>query len=595
MNKGETEAPDAQLIYEENKVAFKRDPSLWLDLVSEIWRKEHANEEKIAGKLLALVNHDYDIFTLAINAINKENSDTFNILHVVGASFPYLDEVNLDGLVKLCITQYQHTKNDMMSGMLYNDLEPILIGNSDHCIFLHEKIRREPREEIQGLYQVAMYSLVKSNPEQGIQLLCEDATSSEALLQRFAVWAIGLLLSRSQVPSSHIQETEKIILNNISNEDESIQNTAIQVSAKCLMVTNAFDKSLERLAIDSSQTTLCAIAEKLFISFKEIKDDKNFEKWARLLCQIVPEYRGGVDNFDYVLGYLIEDPSKRNLAVELLTSWVIQHGQSTRRGSILVVKLFDSTVHAIFKYPELISQVITDWYLMDDIQLAVAATDILGEISLMKIKAVSFDSTRLDSLGQDELIFLARRMLGYISSEDHLFSLVNSLLDTENAKVRTFPIVKGLFVNELGEDYPSSIVDFLEDEEKSEPDSDKQALYVDIIQTIKGRMSELDSLPRLLELQPNPDLERKFASARAKQMSIAMAEANKGSIVEMIATKIPIKAGLGTFSHRDGGYSDPSYLQSFSTSISIPRRTVIDEVGLEIQAYMMRDVKKGEE
>lgn len=595
MNKGETEAPDAQLIYEENKGAFKRNPSLWLDLVSEIWRKEHANEEKISGKLLALVNHDYDIFTLAINAINKENNDTFNILHVIGASLPYLDEINLDGLVKLCITQYQHTKNDMMSGMLYNDLEPILIGNSDYCISLHEKIRRDPLEEIQGLYQVALCSLVKSNPEQGINLLCEDAKSLDALLQRFAIWSIGLLLSRSQVPNAHLQETEEIILNNISNEDESIQNTAIQVSAKCLMVTSAFDKSLEGLAISSNQTTLCAIAEKLFISFKEIQDDKNFKKWALLLCQIDPEYRGGVDNFDYVLGYLIEDPSKRKLAVELLTSWVIQHGQSTRRGSTSVVKLFDSTVHAIFNHPELISQVITDWYLSDDIQLAVAATDILGEMSLMKIKGVSFNSIRLDSLNQDGFILLARRMLGYISNEDHLFSLVNSLLDTKNAKARTFAIVKGLFVNELGEDYPGSIIDFLEGEKKSEFDSDKQALYVDIIQTIKDRMFELDSLPRLLELQPNPDLERKFASARAKQMSIAMEEANKGSIVEMIATKIPIKAGLGTFSHRDGGYSEPSYLQSFSTSMSIPRRTVTDEVGLEIQSYMMKYVEKGEE
>lgn len=583
----------AQFVYEENQAAFENTPSQWIHLAFKMWRCEITNEDKASGRLLSYVNRAHDVFSLAAEVIKSGELRTYDVLHVVEAALPHLDEVNLDGLIQLCVVQHESTNNDSMAGMFYNGLESILIDRSDYCLTLHRLIHEEPHEETQGLYQTALSALVRSGADQGIKLLRLNAEGSNVLLKNAATWATGLLLSRNHILPDQIKDAEDIVLKNISSEVERVRNSAIEVAGRCLVITKAFDDVLEGLAEKGDQAALCAIAGSLFFNFKEMKDKPLFEKWARSLSKIDPENRGGIDNFDYVLSHLIEDASEGQLAIEILSDWVVHHGRNVPRDKT-VTELLGSASNAIIQKPELISQVITDWYLDSDTRLAAAAAGLLAEMSLRKIKEVVFDTERLDTLDQGDLMLLARRMLGYLSDEDHLFSLTNSLLNTENAKQRTFGLVLGLFVNELGEDYLGSAIEFLESKKGSESDPGRVDLYSKAIHEISTRIDELENLPRLQEFYPSGELEKGLFKARAKQMNTAMEEGSKGSIVEMIATKIPIKGGKGWFSHRDGSYSDPSYLQSFSTQISIPRRCVTDEVGHELHGLMLRNAQKGD-
>jgi len=514
------------------------------------------------------------------------------VLHVIESSLPYLEEISLDGLIHLCLVQHEHTKNDMMSGRFISELKPVLIARPDDCLALHERISETPLEETQGLYQVALSSLVKSSEDQGFDLLLQDSDSSSEFLKSAAIWTLGVLLSESQVPASRRKEVEEVILRNISETIERVKTSAVRVSARCLKVTNAFDETLEELAESGNQVALCSIAESIFFDFKEMKGLPGFEKWMRLLSRVAPEYKGGIDNTDFVLSQTLEDSTCEQLVVEILTCWISQYGQLGVRDKS-IVDLFDTTCHELIQRPELISEIITEWYLSSDNRLSAAATGLLAEMNLRKIKEVGFNSERLDSLDKDDLILLARRMLGYLSDEDHLFSLTNSLLNTADASERTFGLVLDLFVNALGEDYPGATIENLESAVESETDQKRIALYSNAVRQIKARVEQLDGLPRLQEFCPNNELEWAFQKARAKQMSLEMEKANKGSIVEMIATKIPIKAGKGWFSYRDGKYSEPSYLKPYSSEMSIPRRCVTDEVGQELQGILLRNTQKG--
>lgn len=583
----------AQYAFTVNQTAFRTEPAQWLHLAHKLWRCEITNGDKASGRLLSLVSQEHDVFSLASGVINSDEMRTFDVLHTVESSLPYLEQINLDGLVNLCIAQYEHTKNDLMSGRFFNELETVLIKRPNDCLALHGLISANPLEETQGLYQVALTSLVKSSEDQGLELLLKDSGCSNILLKSAASWALGLLLSCNQIKSSRSEEVEGAILKNISSEAEPVRNPSIRAATRCLLVTNSFDGALMNLAESDDQISLCSIAESLFFNFKEMESRPGFEKWLRLLSRINPEYAGGINNFDYVLSHLIEDSSEEKMAIEILSDWIVHYGRNGSRDKS-VAELFGSTFNALIQKPELIATVLTDWYLASEGRLAAAATGLLAEMKLRKISEVAFDFTRLNILDGDDLVLLVRRMLGYVSDEDHLFSLTHSLLNTEDAKQRTYGLVNGLFINELGEDYPGSSIEFLTSAKEHESDPDRLELYSNAIQEISARIQELEGLPRLQEFHANGELERALFKARAKQMSVAMAEANKGSIVEMIATKVPIKGGKGWFSHRDGEYSESSFLQSFSTEISIPRRCVTDEVGQEIQGLMFRNAQKGD-
>ena len=581
----------SQYIFSLNRSAFESNLTQWIHLAHKIWRCEISNNDKASGRLLSLVNNEHDVFSLAAEAIRSGGISAFDVLHAIEASLPYLEEINIAGLIELSIVQHEFTKNDLMAGRFFNELSSVLLNHPEYCLAIHEQVSMKPTEEILSLYQTALSSLVRSSHDQGLGLLIQDSSCSNILLRGAATWTIGLLFAQGHISDSRIQEVEAIILQNISDSSEQVHNSAVNAAARCLMATHNFDETLADLAESGDQISLCAIAETLFLNIKKMSERPAFEKWVRILSRISPDYAGCIKNLDYVLGHLIEDYSKEQVAVEILSDWVVRHGRNGPRDKS-IVDHFGSATHAIIERPQLASKVITDWLLASDTRLASAAAGLLAEMHLRKVPDVVFNTERLDSLDMNDLMLLARRMLGYCSDEHYLFSLTNSLLNTTNARQRTFGLVFELFVNELGEDYLSDTVDFLETAKASEMDQDRINLYAEAITRISARISELDSLPRIPELYPNEKLEREFLKARAKQMSMAMEEANKGSIVEMIATKIPIKGGKGWFSYQDGGYSDASYLKPISTSISMPRRCVTDEVGQDIQRIIFRNAQK---
>jgi hypothetical protein len=379
----------------------------------------------------------------------------------------------------------------------------------------------------------------------------------------------------------------------MSDSVERVRLSAISAAAQTLLVTDAFNASLVSLGEAGDQYALGAIANALFMNTADMKRKANLSDWLHLLPKVLPSSKGVLDSFDCVLQQMIADPEQQQLAIACLTAWVEANANDVPRDKS-AAELFDGTVSEIANHPELLSQVITDWFLSDNRQLAAAAAGLLSHLWVRKFKDIKFSAPRLDGLGQSDLIFLVRRMLGFVNSEEHLLSLTMSLLKTKDAQQRAFNLVHSLLVDELGIDYPSSTVEVLESAKTATTGADLLALYSSAIKAINDRISKLDSLPQLAELRPPPRLQIQFSRAHTKQMEAASEDAKKYSIMRQIATEIPIKAGIGSFSFRDGGFTEPTYFHSVSTSISLPRRHATDTVGYEIRGLMFRLAKRGE-
>lgn len=87
-------------------------------------------------------------------------------------------------------------------------------------------------------------------------------------------------------------------------------------------------------------------------------------------------------------------------------------------------------------------------------------------------------------------------------------------------------------------------------------------------------------------------LRRAIELNRAREMEEAMEAANEKSIVRLISTVIPMKAGRGWFSVSDNKVGPTQHLQSFSHSISMPKRALTDPVGYAISGLLYRIAKR---
>jgi hypothetical protein len=378
---------------------------------------------------------------------------------------------------------------------------------------------------------------------------------------------------------------------NIANSVEQVRSNAIRAAIHASVVIDAFDELIAALGGAGDQYTLCLISRELFQSTAEMKKKPIFNDWIRLLCKLAPNSKEGIDNYDYLLSQLISEKEHQQFVIVCLTEWASNNVIDSPRDKSIAA-LFNSTTRELANRSTLLSQVITDWFLSDNRRHASAAAGLLSDLWVHGLRDPSFDTSRLDALQPSELLFLARRMIGFIYSEDHLIRLTLSLLKTNRAPQRTFDLVYSLLINELGRDFPSATVVTLTKERNITIDTDLVAFYSNALDALNTRNAALNALPRLVELRPPTRLQFQFGRARAKQMRIANEEASKGSIFRQLSTEIKLKAGIAAFSYRDGHYSDSIRLQTISNSISMPLRSVYDTVGYELNHFILRTVKR---
>lgn len=573
----------------EKRESLAHDALEWFEIAHELWHHEIGKADSASGRLLAHVHQLSDIFTVATKAIKTKSIRTFDILHVMESALPYLEELPTDGVLNLIAAQHEGTKNDLASGMFFNKLQDRLENMPDTCRGIHARLRKDSPEETINLYTTVLIALAKSTPESVLSLLLVDVESLNPVLKGVALWSLGRLLTLSLIPTDSIQKVTYIIIENMSNHDEKIRQTAIRAAAYSAHVTDTFDEHLIQLGKTQDQFALCAIADILYL----IKNKVNFQDWIRLLSGLSPSSIGAIDQFDYTLSLMLPVQTEQQVAISCLTEWVKINAKDVPRDRA-VADLFDSTAYQLANQPELLSQVITDWFLSDHNRLISAATGLLSFLEIHGLKQPEFCKVQIDALEQNDMLFLVRRLAGYIISENHLLSLARSLLKTKDAQKRTYGVVYSLLVDEIGKDYPFKTLESLDAAKAEATDDGLIAFYSQAIAAIKSRFDTLDALPRLEELRPSPSFQRQFAKARAKQMNESMEEAREKSIIRKLATEIPIKAGVGFFNFRDGGYAEPTHMQSFSQSVSLPMRSVLDTVGYEINHLLLRNVKRNE-
>jgi hypothetical protein len=567
---------------------------LLFDKGYELWGHEIDNADQACGRLLALAHRSVNVFEVATNLLAATDHDVWNLLYLIESALPYLDSIAADDLVKLVEAQHKRTKDAALAGALLVKLQETLARDVAACRNLHATVNAQLTIPTVGLYQTSLLALAGSgNLAESTSMAIKDAESSDALLRRFAHWGIALLLAQYEIEDGQYDRCVEILRAACQSEDIELRTTAINGISHAAGRYRDLRLDLLKLGNTKDQPALSAVANFIYRNFEAARQDALFLELMNSLTELCPEATAGLRDFDSILSWLV-DKQESDLVFECLTTWSIKHGGVKMRDDS-AVEVFDRTLRKLIMQPEQLSRLLTEWLVADERELGVAACGLIGYLWVRKARQVTFSRKALDRLTANEMVYLARRMLGYASFHDELLlSLTFSLMNTQDAKNRTHGLVASILINEVGRDFRFATIQAVEAHLQSCSTEDK-ALLLEVRSRLNEYADALTQLPQLDELRPPLALYRANALKRARGMQKSMEKANEKSIFIQISTQVSLKAGIGWFSFDKGEIGKTHYLQQTSHAVTYPRRATSDPLNYALNGMRFRLATKEEE
>lgn len=565
------------------------------DAAYELWRNEIGHPDSASGRLLGLASQNVSVLLEAAKVIGDKSRRVFDVLHLLEKALPHLPNLRAEDIVAVVEAQHESTKRDMASGMIFNAIERRLRSESKVAWDTWRITRDNMSESMQSLYSTALQSLMYTDQQSlALEKAREDAEDNNSLIAGAALWTLGRAIQTHKLNECDLEDCVAVLINKTSGASTEIQQAAIRAVAHATLKDERLMLELVRLASEHGDYTLAVIADFLFMNQQDLPvSSLHFKPLLQSLVGLLPSQQNAINNFDWVLHQLYATPEHRPLVLDCLSQWLIQHGGSSLNDKALI-ELFDQTIMQIANDQPSFQAVITRWLVAPEKQLAVAFGGLISYLHIRGMKSPTFSPEVLNTFTSQDFRFLVRRLLGYVISEEPLLSLTFSLLETNNAPDRSFGWVYSLLTEEVGRDYAHATMEALKVRQETANSPEKE-LLVQIHAILLRRSTAMDDLPRLHELRPPMRLRRAIALNRAREMDEAMETANEKSIVRLISTVIPMKAGRGWFSVSDNKVGPTQHLQSISHSISLPKRALTDPAGYAIAGLHYRVAKRDDE
>lgn len=545
-----------------------------------------------AGRYLALAHSRTDIFQFAANSIVAESHRTFDVLDVVKSSLAYIEFPSIGGLISLCNAQYEHTKRDLMRGELFSIFYDLYKEKVELFRSIIEAVRDNLKEGSASLYTMSLLRISETKPEETIEYIFHDVKVKNLVLRRNATFVLGRLFLLGRVPAEYLLSSTEYLSEVIVDPIEEIRLAAYIALVEGALVHSPLAEILNSVLERKDQGLLRALALVILQNTQKLEHNLYFDRWIMALSGLSPHAEDALENLDFVLVNLLKN-GHIEFVISVLEAWIIHNAGDMPKTKDLI-NIFGLTFQRLLNEHAMRSRLITSWLIRDEYQMRKAAEAILSELNLHKIHYIAFSQEIVEDLDKDNLILLIRRMLGWVFGEEHLVSLLFSLLSMDSVAKRFLPIFEEVLTKEVGFDFPAVTCERLRVLKVDSENPEIQAMCGRVINYIDDYFAVLKALPQIKELRPSQDLRIKMQKQQSKTMEVHKKAADENSIVRELATFIPLKAGVGSFSFRDGEIGQSSYLQSFEHSIALPRRHVLDAVGYELSQFGYRTSQKGQ-
>lgn len=576
------------------KIRDSRDisPSLVFDIALNLWRKEIGHHDSACGRFLALASSHLNVLQAAANVISAGSNEVFNVLHVLGAALKYLPTLAVEDLCAVTAAQYPKTEQDLARGLIFSAIEDALAERPAIAWELYGHLRTNVTDATMNLVASAALALAKASELDAVAAcVLDDAGSENALVAQMATWVVARLLNSYELPVDVQTRCIATLRNNSHHAMSQVKLSATQGIAHAAVKHHELLNDLLDLAQSLDKNVLAIVANHLFMNVDSVQEYETLPEFLKTLTHLPPEMGKILDDVDWVLSRLLMDDRNDELVLRYLRDWVVNHGSVAIREKDSIER-FDQAIMAIVNKPQVLQRLITEWLIADEKELAAACSGLISFLWVRRVREPRFSSDTLDHMDSKDIIHLARRMLGFVFSEEALLSLTFSLLDTKDAPTRTYHLVHSLLVNEVGRDYVQSTLGAMKSRTESASPELKTMLESAHAQ-LTAYMKAIDDLPILQELRPPFHLRRAISLRRATEMRETMDTANEQSIFLKLAKQVQLKAGVGWFSVDNGNVGETHRLQSMSHEVTLPRRSMSDPVGYAIDGLGYRTAKRG--
>ena len=570
---------------------YKNNPSLLFEKLLEILREENSNKK--TTQIIVQLNKEYgiDFCELGLKAL-ENGSNCFDLLHVLKDALPYL---KLDVFTTIAFLQkiYKCMEGDLASGIQYTPIKKLVNTQPDFARKLLKELLKLKDVFIIGYISAIFEEFSKDNLAEihnELVSMIEINSESEYVLQAIII-SLGNLDYQSNVNNLLIKKALEVFDKLLKKNNANIKATVVHaLGALSKFTDDVFDRLFELACIEQPQIKF-QVSRVLFLYFDEISRSQWFTKILMQLSNTKCEYKGIIDNLNFILWKIIREKKDYTLTEEFFTKWILENDYGNT--DYKLEDLFNSLLPEFIKNQDFLSELITKYFNHESGKLHLAASEIINYCNFHKKRQLKLNSDILNQLSFDDLEYICRKILGHIYESTTLCSLIFSVYESnpENNSVQNF--IFSIFIDVLGRDYPETVLRFLEEKltEYNQFENIKNFINT-IIETIKKQQEQLNSLTRLKEFLMPRKFAYQISLEENKKMNIIMEQAQKNSIVSLIATQIPLKYGMGWFGYVNEKYSTPSKLTSFSRAVELPHSEMTHPVSAALRRFEFRLTKR---
>lgn len=548
-----------------------------------IWEKSLHGDRSTAGLFLSLYEDKINVW----QALLESERNQYEVTSLVDQFIKHSKNIDINTLFNFFSVIYN--KHSQYIG-IFTLLGERLASNPKKSHEIINKFHSNIKQGTLHLYNIALFSLKKEDYASAIDILLDDIEKNDVILSPQALWILGRFIETNNIEYRN-DEIKLIIKDKIASPVTDISNAAIQATVNTIDKIPEFCHIIHKLLKDNNIKATALLCQRIATT-KNLQSHADFPDWINTICINSGddiELRGLIF---HILSSLTEDETKHQLLISCLFV-MIKNGSIVRKSQEIDNFLYNAT-----KFSKLTNKIFT-LTLIDDTPKIAEFSQLLSTYLMINGSnhLLSYSLPIINNFTERDFIFLVRRTLGFISNEKYLMSSILSLLDVDNANKRTGNLVLSVISNEIAMDYPNYVIDVIRECKNKIRNKKNNILkiYDGILAHTEDYLNSLKKFPRIKEFEPPSACVLSFQKERDKVMAKNQEIINEDSFVFKIATHIPLKAGIASFYYNGDfgtGYSEPSYLHPFSSSYSLPRRHVMDNVGYEIRTVMFKTAKR---
>lgn len=515
---------------------------------------------------------EIDYFQLAISSIN-DGQDIYLLTHTL-EKIAYLSILDTKNILSLYDTLFNQGQNSF-----YNITKNICDNNEEFAKDILKSFYLIDKEYITFHISTIIVSLHNTHGTNQYQNVKSFLTNNKNIIKTKS--AIDTI-DKISINEEESKEIYSLFQNIIKLKNLEFNYLIIQVSNNLKNTYPSFKNLLVQCSKFENGNIRFHISQVLMFNKKEFINEDWFKECLLSLKSTQSKEVGTIQNIAFTLNHIVEETNSINLTKEFFLIWI----ENSDISSNFPDKKLDIFINEITKkHPNLTNKLITHIFNSENKKIHLILHHFISS-------KTELDTTVLDSLNDIDLLFICRKILGYLYQFEEQKSLVLSILKKKNINKDTVDLVNEVFINYIGDDYPYETLEYFQNMKYRKLTKHEKYICDTVIKNLESKNEMRKNLKRLKELQPSISESREINKANNNSMRKMMDKAQEDSIFSQIATKILIKYGKGNFSNINNKYTEPTEMHTMSTSIAIPTSERAHPIYKSIEKYHFKIAKK---